>query len=204
MPGPLAAALITAGGGVLANVFSAREAAKNRAFQERMSSTAHQREMRDLKAAGINPALRGLSGSSTPAGDSAEIRDSAGSAVQAALAVKKQKAEIDLIQANAALAKTQAGDIASSAQGRYSLTQAQNDLANANSEQLRAMLPLLLERAKAEARSMLSSARAHDAVAALDEASRAGAENLEQLEKRLGEGGAWMRLFMQFLRRGGR
>ena len=63
-----------------AMAFSSAEAEKNRAYQERLSNSAHQREVADLLKAGLNPVLSSkYSGSTTPSGSSASGVSSQGS-----------------------------------------------------------------------------------------------------------------------------
>lgn len=63
------------------NTWSAEQAQKQMDFQERMSNTSHQREMEDLKAAGLNPVLSAQSGATSPSGAMAQADPNATSAM---------------------------------------------------------------------------------------------------------------------------
>lgn len=102
--------------------FEAAQAQKQMDYQTEMSNTAHQREMADLAAAGLNPILSAkYGGSSTPSGAAgsgsqpsnlqspAQTKASATQARQVRLAEQSIEAEIDLKRAQAQATRAEAG-----------------------------------------------------------------------------------------------
>lgn len=86
---PLGALGLKAGGAALQNSAQKQMAKNQMQFQERMSNTAYQRAMADMRKAGLNPILAGkLGGASTPGGAMPNIANIFGDGVNSAIAAK--------------------------------------------------------------------------------------------------------------------
>lgn len=87
-----------------ANQINIEQAELNRKFQERMSSTAYQRAMADMKKAGLNPTLAYMQGgASAPSGSQATVQSASKAglgefAMNAAMGIQKNSREASAVE----------------------------------------------------------------------------------------------------------
>lgn len=97
-------------GGMSSNKANAKQAALDRQFQRENMMNAHQWQVADMRAAGLNPILSATGGSGAKASGGSSLgsqSDVITPAVTSALAARRQSQELDVMKANEDLQKAQ-------------------------------------------------------------------------------------------------
>lgn len=114
--GAIIGGLASLAGGVMRNSASEAASKDQMDFQHFMSSSAHQREVQDLKLAGLNPMLsQKYGGAPMAAGSMPQVEDVMTPAVNTAIAGATAKANVELMNANTVKAQAEAEQSATAA-----------------------------------------------------------------------------------------
>lgn len=106
--GTLGAGVLGVGGTISTNQANRAMSREQMRFQERMSSTAAQRSVKDYTAAGLNPALAYDRPASSPSGSTATMENPMTAGISSAIQARQAMSQIRLAAAQTAAAAAQA------------------------------------------------------------------------------------------------
>lgn len=135
--------------------YNSAEALKQRDWEEQMSNTAHQREVADLRLAGLNPVLSAGAGASVPSGASASTSPSngleqLGSIINAITSIKSVQNNAKAVESQKELNEAQGNNIASEIVSRGINTANQTKVAEAQIRHYEAQTRREMAQAQAE------------------------------------------------------
>jgi len=187
--GAIAAAGISAASSLIGsnkqNKAAAQMSREEREWEERMSNTAHQREVADLRAAGLNPMLsNGGSGASSPSTSATPVVNETEAAVRHGNSAWQQAKEREAIDAS--IKKTEQDTRTSRSQE--------------NSNQINSWLAnTQIEKVKADTLLTLNSARNAGITGQLLANSVPQSSNDAQYQRDMGKASPWLRNSMKIL-----